>query len=855
MTSSKKAVSLLTAAALIVAPMGGVAATYETGYADNGDGGHEKDGSVPVPSSADEAAKWIQSGKITSEASIDKALGSKYISEADHGKLCAQLKEKLAADKKAAEEAEAAAKAEAEKKAAAEKEAPAQAAQEAPTDETAKGSKESDSSATQPAREQGQVNYGVVDAGASNGAAPSAGDASTKNDSTAGATAPSANGPVAQPSGEKSSESDNGTGDADGAQTPGTPTNPGGSAGGDNAVQPPATPPITLSEYAGSTVEEVRAALEGQGLTVQIIEEHSDTVAAGAVIGTNPPAGTEVQPGDVVAIVVSLGVAEQPVDPVEPEPVPPVEPVDPAPEPTPTPEKPATPAEKPVDTSNPVNDGIQKPNVNGATPVTKATHTAAVAKGKAQTPLKQAAAMVPSISFTHLDNSSYVARHYSEDLTTEKFISLIGESARSIAAENDLYASVMIAQAILESASGNSKLAQAPNNNLFGIKGAYKGNSVQLPTMEDDGTGSHYSIMSDFRQYANVDESLADYADLLSNSMGDFYAGARKSNTESFVDAADFLVGRYATDIFYSEKLQDLIETYDLTRFDVPLTYELQDVFVVPAVDEKTGEEVMLDPVKDKEEYDALVAEYEDYLAENQEYQRALAEWEEQTRAAEELYNVPVYLEKPTAPEAETPMEQHRNDVNAQRFEGFDELIEQGKPLPVREERTLNDLTAMATSFLGVPYVWGGTTPEGFDCSGLVQYCYREVFNIELPRTTYYQCDVGVEVGFEELLPGDLLFFDDGGDVHHVAMYLGDGYYVEAPHTGDVVKITAMNDKLPDFAKRVVNVRDIDLSEFSDEQLTQFVEREKYLQEREERLGVTDEALEELTEWLQGLEF
>ncbi len=173
----------------------------------------------------------------------------------------------------------------------------------------------------------------------------------------------------------------------------------------------------------------------------------------------------------------------------------------------------------------------------------------------------------------------------------------------------------------------------------------------------------------------------------------------------------------------------------------------------------------------------------------------------------------------------------------------------------MREARTLNDLTSLANSFLGVPYLWGGTTPAGFDCSGLVQYCYREVFNIELPRTTYYQCEVGVEVPFSELLPGDLLFFAENGDVHHVAMYLGDGYYVEAPHTGDVVKITAMNDKLPDFAKRVVEVRDVELSEYSDAQLAMFVEREKYLQEREQRMGVSDEALEELTTWLQGLEF
>ena len=851
MTSSKKAMSLLTAAALIVAPMGGVTALYETGYADDGDDGHEKEDSVPVPTSVDEAAQWIQNGKIASEASLDKALGSHYISETDHQTLCAQLKEKLSADAKAAEEAEAAAKAEAEKQAAAEKaeaekkaadekKAAEEAAQkEAAAGEATKSSKESDTSTTQPAHAKKQVNYGVVGGDAADDTASPSGKTPAEGNGSANTAAPTANGFIAQSSDDTITEPGDDADTKGDASAGDAPVTPDGSTAGDTTAQPPAAASITLSEYAGITVEEARAALEELGLTVQVVEEHSDTVPAGTVIGMNPSAGTEVQQGDAITLTVSLGAAEQPANPADPTP---------APEPTPTPEKPA-------DTSNPVDDGIQKPNVNGATPVTKATHTAAIAKGKAQTPLKQAAAMVPSISFTHLDNSSYVARHYSEDLTTEKFISLIGESARSIAAENDLYASVMIAQAILESASGNSKLAQAPNNNLFGIKGAYKGNSVQLPTMEDDGTGSHYSIMSDFRQYANIDESLADYADLLSNSMGDFYAGAHKSNTESFVDATDFLVGRYATDVFYSEKLQDLIETYDLTRFDVPLTYELQDVFVIPAVDEETGKEVMLDPVEDKEEYDALVAEYEAYLAGSEEYQRELAEWEEQTRVAQEMYNVPIYLEKPVAPKAETPMEQHQSDINAQRFEGFDELIEQGKPLPVREVRTLNDLTTMATSFLGVPYVWGGNTPEGFDCSGLVQYCYREVFNIELPRTTYYQCDVGVEVGFEELLPGDLLFFDDGGDVHHVAMYLGDGYYVEAPHTGDVVKITAMNDKLPDFAKRVVDVRDIDLSEFSDEQLTQFVEREKYLQEREERLGVTDEALEELTEWLQGLEF
>ncbi len=772
MTSPREAVSILTAAALVVAPVGGVAATYTTGYAEDGEALRCTAEEKAFPKTYEELVERINGGELFSLADLEVMAGSILTAE-QYGELYPAFEEmqKALDDLPVSEEP---ASAEEEQK---EPEQPQTQEMPAPS---------------QPAPTEQKTENPPVD---ENGE-------ETRDDGVDGSSD--------QKPGEETTELGGATGSdkTTGSEIPTDPNQPS------TSTDP--TDPVEPEDPTNPTDPD------------------------------NP--GEPVYPVDPV----------EPVDPVDPvEPVDPVDPVDPT-DPTDTvepadPDQPAKPDEPVIDTDNPVDSGQQKPGNAGG--VTDESHTAAVIKGQAQTPLKQVAVTVPSISFTHIDNSAYVARHYSEDLTTEKFISLVGESARTIAAENDLYASVMIAQAILESASGNSTLAQAPNNNLFGIKGTYHGNSVQLPTREDDGTGATYTIMSDFRQYETVDESLSDYADLLSNSMGDFYAGARKSNSDSFVDACDFLVGRYATDIFYSEKLQDLIETYDLTRFDVPLTYELADTFVLPVKDEVTGLDKYLDPVTDKVEYEALVAEYRDYVARTSEYQQALAEWSDQMAAAEELYHVPVYLEKPSMPAADTPMQQHQDAIDAERFEGFDTLIATGQPLPVREARTLNDLTACANSFLGVPYLWGGTTPAGFDCSGLVQYCYREVFNIELPRTTYYQCEVGVEVPFEELLPGDLLFFADGGDVHHVAMYLGDGYYVEAPHTGDVVKITAMNDKLPDFAKRVVDVRGIDMSEFSDEQLAQFVEREKYLQEREQRLGVTDETLAELTEWLRGLEF
>lgn len=161
--------------------------------------------------------------------------------------------------------------------------------------------------------------------------------------------------------------------------------------------------------------------------------------------------------------------------------------------------------------------------------------------------------------------------HFEKDESVESFIRKIGESSRKIGQENGLYASVMIAQAILESASGQSQLAQAPNYNLFGIKGAYKGDSVSLTTQEDTGDGTLYNVQSAFRKYKNYEESLQDYAKLMTNGLIDnreFYGGVWKSHAKTYQEATKFLTGRYASDTRYNQKLNGLIETYDLQQYD-----------------------------------------------------------------------------------------------------------------------------------------------------------------------------------------------------------------------------------------------------------------------------------------------
>ncbi|GAB2973236.1 C40 family peptidase [Amycolatopsis acidiphila] len=95
----------------------------------------------------------------------------------------------------------------------------------------------------------------------------------------------------------------------------------------------------------------------------------------------------------------------------------------------------------------------------------------------------------------------------------------------------------------------------------------------------------------------------------------------------------------------------------------------------------------------------------------------------------------------------------------------------------------------VALSKLGSSYVWGATGPSTFDCSGLTMYSYGKA-GVSLPRTSSAQSSTGKAVPRSQLQPGDLVFF--GSPVHHVGIYLGDGKMVHAPDTGDVVKISPL---------------------------------------------------------------
>ncbi len=103
-----------------------------------------------------------------------------------------------------------------------------------------------------------------------------------------------------------------------------------------------------------------------------------------------------------------------------------------------------------------------------------------------------------------------------------------------------------------------------------------------------------------------------------------------------------------------------------------------------------------------------------------------------------------------------------------------------------------SSIVSTAKKYLGVKYVYGGTTPKGFDCSGLVQYVCKSL-GISVNRTAASQFSNGRAVNKSDLQPGDLVFFAKSSKISHVGIYIGGGQMIHAPHTGDVVRIASIN--------------------------------------------------------------
>ena len=128
-----------------------------------------------------------------------------------------------------------------------------------------------------------------------------------------------------------------------------------------------------------------------------------------------------------------------------------------------------------------------------------------------------------------------------------------------------------------------------------------------------------------------------------------------------------------------------------------------------------------------------------------------------------------------------------------------------GGDIPAQISDTRQTIVFEATGQIGRPYRYGGTTPDGFDCSGLTRYVYAQA-GVSLPRSAREQHQSGKSIKIDKAQPGDLLFYRFGrmgGGIDHVAIYLGNGEAVHAPASGRTVIVASVGD--PWWAKRFVD--------------------------------------------------
>jgi len=236
-----------------------------------------------------------------------------------------------------------------------------------------------------------------------------------------------------------------------------------------------------------------------------------------------------------------------------------------------------------------------------------------------------------------------------------------------------------------------------------------------------------------------------------------------------------FLEILLATDDFTSF-VKRLILIYHITTQDQRLVmnaaYSLDELSTLEAaVDAKKGEELIL-----RKELEQKRAQIESALAERQSTLDGLdgdiAQIVEQERQRQEAERLRLEAELRS------------------RLSGWKMY---NGPVPQTGDDVLNQFVQTAAAYLGIPYVWAGERPStGMDCSGFTRYVFAQ-HGIVLPHYSGYQAQMGVEVPPADVKPGDLLAF--GNPVHHVGIYIGEGKYVHAPRTGDVIRIATLSDR------------------------------------------------------------
>ena len=209
------------------------------------------------------------------------------------------------------------------------------------------------------------------------------------------------------------------------------------------------------------------------------------------------------------------------------------------------------------------------------------------------------------------------------------------------------------------------------------------------------------------------------------------------------------------------------------------------------------------DPAKDPAQEAAAQQAAQEQAASQAQQEAATQQAAQEQAAAQAQQQVqqPVQNQAPAQTQTQAPAQQTQQTQQVQQ-QAQPAQVQQPQQQVVSTSADGSAIAAYAQSFIGTPYVWGGSTPSGFDCSGLTQYVYAH-FGKQIGRNTIAQESAGTHIPVSQAQVGDLLFWGTPGSTYHVAIYLGGNSFVAAPEPGQSVKIGNMAYFMPSFAVHV----------------------------------------------------
>ena len=415
----------------------------------------------------------------------------------------------------------------------------------------------------------------------------------------------------------------------------------------------------------------------------------------------------------------------------------------------------------------------------------------------------------------------------------QDYDSLIGQSESQIenlsAAQAQLYAQLASSYAKLQEVQTQATTLQG---NIQENDAAIASLQAEIKDLEV-AIGKRESLLADQARAVQATGGAENYVNVVasSKSVSDFVG--RVDVVKKMVSANKTLLGQQKADKEAVETKKSAVET---TKADNVAKHVQLEALKGALTEEQANNEAVYNQLTSdlslaQNAREALIAEkaaYQQRQAEIAAAQQAAAEQaaaEAQAQALAQQQAQATESQAPEAPASETPAAEESTvaETPSTQEESTTPAPQPAQEAPAAEEEpeapaatteeepaaaapaasTYGDVLSTAAKYVGTPYVWGGKSPSGFDCSGFVQYVFKEAYGIDVGSWTVPQESAGTRISVSEAQAGDLYFWGDAGSTYHVAIATGGGNFIHASQPGTPLGYNNIQNFTPQFAVRV----------------------------------------------------